>query len=498
MQPDRIENALKGFLQNPARCYPKKIPAIINYKNYFNFLNNIREGIAIKLNDVEYETFESGSSANFKTYLYDLIFFTRNIGKTRPFVENQRNINSFFNKARNNKFTVAQLVKLNSSNNNWELENVRNELDNYSIYGSNNHPELSESINYYGYKVRDVHNANDIHFLYRIPRTLLSKVSGWFVLDLNSHISFPVSRFKGNFAEVHHGGDTYFYEFVKTKIFDGSQYINLLNSTFEIEQVEIEDIGDVLEGTITLQIRDYSQDVCPEEEEVFESVVAPSHPYSPIVYNDKLLISAVGDTNMFTTTSWMNGTRVKNTLEVTPPTISDGDYLGFAYSHSQLDGIQEKDNVFGNIFAAFKDAGIHTLGGINYYTYISKNTYYANSNPRPYVVSEDDSFVDSVIIAYHISPNAPSINDFHFTGPEFIDPTKNHHDISISANNAYVAIAFSGGNLLRIMDGNTNIRNEFLPNIDQQFQQRIFNNRIYNIFYSKITFDTITSWTLYF
>ena len=184
-------------------------------------------------------------------------------------------------------------------------------------------------------------------------------------------------------------------------------------------------------------------------------------------------------------------------MKLVPPSISNGDYLAFG-STVPLKGIQEKGNVFGNVFSAFNAAGVGMTRGVCFYTYVSKNTYYENLNPRSYVLTEDDTFVDKVIVSPLTSQTQPQAGQFLFGPEDDLDPTRNHKDININASNQYVAIAFSGGQLLRVMDGTNNIRSNFLPRVDEPFVQRVLRGTIYNIFVSQSTYNTITSWTIYY
>ena len=497
MTPTQLQDNLKAYLLNPfiKRFWRGPTPAITNYADNEDYESKNTTGINIETIDIEKSESSalSGRVTNYDLHTIRLTFYTRDLGSQSAFLRNQRNINTIFNRRRNNYFVGAQLVKLKNNTTDWELENVRNDTDNYNIFGGDTHPELSKGIDYYGYRVK---NENGDHFLYRKPQTLFSQES-WNILDLNTHLTFPVSRFTNGFVELIHGGDTFPYEFETTRLFTGKQFISYFGSITEYKERGY-DFGDVIKSESTIQIRDY--DVTTEEREmgpIFETVVAPSHPYSPVVQNNKYVFSAANNDPIFHMSDWDSGTRAKNTFEITPPAISNGDYLAFG-STSPLKGIQEKDNVFGNVFAAFNSAGVAMSNGICFYSYVSKNTYFANANPRAYVLTEDEAFADKIIVSYFITPTQPQAGQFLFTGEESIDPTRNNWEININANNAYVALAFSAGQILRIMDGSTNRRGEFLPRIDQPFIQRVIRNTIYNIYVSQVPYSTVTDWRIFF
>ena len=498
MDQNKIEDSLKGFLQNPLRCWAGKTPAITNYRNIDPLVGNYFSGIHIFTSDTTYDEFNAlgGRVDNIKRVTVEIQFYTRDTGNTRNINTNIRNINNFFNRRRNNVFYVAQLVKLNNKTTTWELEDVNNELDNYNIYGDLSHPDLTKGIDYFGYKVKNEHGE---HFLYRIPQTRKQNET-WNILDLNTHLNFHVHRFRGNFVEVLHNNETYLYEFIRTKIFNGKQFISLEGGTVSYSSGD-QNKGTLLTGNdFTIVVTDYEREECPQETETFETNIAPSHPYSPVPYTDKFLIAAVSGDSTFTDDEWLAGNKVKNSLEVSVPSTTTDHWRGFAYSADRIDALKQVGSPFGSILPSFEDNGIQNINGILYYTIKSRNSYYPVSQVHPYVISPDEDFRDAFIVSYVSSRTVPTIDDFTFSGSEeFVNPNSNSYDLSISANpRSYVAIGFTGGNLNRIMDGSNNIRNHFTPAIDQPFQQKIINNKIFNIFISDISYFVFSTWTIFY
>ena len=494
MTPTKITKSLISYLVNPLRCW-NKTPAISEDKNT---ANNNAEGIIVDFSGIEYQ--QNDRSQDYKDFIFDLVFYTSNItGKPEPLLEYQRYINLFFNKQRNNRFDVCQLIQIKSKNNNWEVTNVSNELDTGDNYGSNNDPELTENITYTGYRVRNTHGD---HFLYKKPNTLRVK-GGWKILDLSTHLTFPVSRFRGNYAEVVHGNDTYFYEFVRTRVFNGSQFINIISaaSDFVLEEGDNE-IASLISSDITLQIRDYDNDECPPEQEIFESVLNPSHNYNPTIYNKKFLIATTSPDPIFSTAEWRSGVKIEDSLSITFRPTTTNRYRGIALSSDKITGISQDGNPFGNVISAYDYNGIIDVDNIKYYSYRTKYPYFPISETHQYTVVEDEDR-DAFLISYLSGDTGEShsVDDFTFSNAEVeVDPNRQYHEFAIEADQpSYICILFSGGNINRIMDGTINLRNTaFTPAIDQPFIQTVVRGRIFNAFVSNRTFFTIASWRLYY
>ena len=494
MTQAKLERLLKAYLLNPKRCYSTYMPAIGNYSDdgHELILSNIN-GINIESRSYtpEITSLLGGRNIVVKNYVVDIDFYTKNIGNRNELVRNQDSINLFFSSENQNNFEVAQLVELKNINNNWELFDIDNENDRYDIYGSESDPDLSSDLTYTGYRVK---NQNGDHFLYRLG-------DDWKILDLQSHLIFGVSRIKGDFAEIFHQGDTHFYEFVIGYVFTGSQTITIEGATMPEFEVD-KKYGEIEMSTTTLNILDREEEECPEEEEIFEYTVSPSHPFNPTIFNDKYLIAATSTDSNFSTTEWRSGSKVTNSLNITfnPTTVNS--YRGIAYSADKITGIQQTGNPFGNVISAYNYNGIQEIDNINYYTYITKNSYFPVPETHEYTITPDPDR-DSFLIGYLQGDTGEvhTVDDFTFNNAAIeVDPNRPYHEFAIEADHpSYIAILFSGGNINRIMDGTDNLRNTvFDPSINEPFIQKVIRGKIYNSFVSNRTFFTITSWRVYY
>ena len=501
MTTNEIEDRLKAFLLDPSREWSIDIPAISNYKDSSVLISNNRSGIHINFTDSTYtENSRLGAKSTFfKNLSFDLQFYTNDTQTQKPFVDAQTNINKFFNsKKRHNK--VTQAVKLKNINNNWEIENISSRLVSYNMYGDNNHPDLSSGKEYLGYKVKDNHNNNKEHFLYRVPQSFEGDES-WNVLDLDTHLHFPVHKFSQKYTEVLVNGDTYFYEFIPVRIFTGHQSITLSGMVADYNELD-STYGELIRSDMTLIVNDYSQDSREESPVIFETPENPSHVYSPVVYNKKFLIAATSTDSTFSTAEWRSGVKVEDSLSVTFRPTTTNTYRGIALSSDKITGISQDNNPFGNVISAYDYNGIIDVDNIKYYSYKTKNSYFPISETHQYTVVEDDDR-DAFLISYLSGDTGEShsVDDFTFNNAEIeADPNRNYYEISIDAETpSYIAILFTGGNINRIMDGNTNIRNTFFtPTVDQPFIQKVVRGRIFNAFISNRTFFTISSWRLFY
>ena len=493
MTLNRIEDNLKAFLLNPKRGWPNKTPRVTNYKDK-SVKSKILNGIMVSTESVDYTQNMTlgGDNKTYKNVTIALTFYDRDKKTQNPFIENQRYLNLFFRERRNNNFEVAQLVELKNVNNDWQATPISNHQDHYFIYGDKEDPSLDANKSYFGYLTK---NTTGNHFLYRLKES-------WKILDLSSHLVFPVSRIRGNFAEVNHGGDTFLYEFILTNAFDGSQFIQITESELDYNE-EDQDYADMIMSVATLTVMDYSQDEPEKEQEIFETVVNPSHPYSPTIYNKKFLIAATSPTTTFSENTWQAGNRVTDSLNVSFRPNSSPVYRGVALSSDRISGLQQVGNPFGNIFhAAYQDNGVQQINGIYYYTYRSKYQYDPVAVTHEYQVTENDDR-DALLVSYLAGDTneVHTVSDFNFDNAEIdLDPNRPYYELSIDAETrSYIALLFTGGNLNRILDGTTNLRNTaFTPAIDQPFTQTVIRNRIYNVFISNRTFFTITSWRVYY
>ena len=494
MTQEKIERSLKAYLLSPNRCYSTEIPVISNYSDdgHEAILSN-EIGININSKSLVPDTTEllGGRKVVVKNHTIDLEFYTKNIGNRIQIIKHQNDIDLFFNNDISNNFEVVQLVELTSTNNIWKMKDLENDQASYDMYGSNDDPDLSEDISYYGYKVR---NQNGEHFLYRFG-------DDWRVLDLSTHLIFNVSRFKGDFAEIFHQGDTHFYKFEYGYLFTGGQVLTVEGTIFP--EFEVDKVyGEIEVGITTINIIDRDEDECPEEKETFEYIVSPSHPFNPSIYNNKYLIAATSPDSTFSTAEWRGGNRVTNSLNITfRPTTVDS-YRGLALSSDRISSIRQVGNPFGNVISAYNYSGIQEIDNIYYYTYITKNPYFPISETHEYTIEEDDDR-DTFLIGYLAGDTSEvhTVDDFSFpNAPIEVDPARPYHEFAIEADTpSYIAILFSGGNINKIMDGTDNIRNtKFNPTINEPFVQKVVRGRIYNAFISSVTFYTITSWRIFY
>ena len=491
MTLNRIEDNLKAFLLNPKRGWPNKTPRVTNYKDK-SVKSKILNGIMVSTESVDYTQNMTlgGDNKTYKNVTIALTFYDRDKKTQNPFIENQRYLNLFFRERRNNNFEVAQLVELKNVNNDWQATPISNHQDHYFIYGDKTDPSLDANKSYFGYLTK---NTTGNHFLYRLKES-------WKILDLSSHLVFPVSRIRGNFAEVNHGGDTFLYEFVLTNVFDGSQFIQITESELDYNE-EDQDYADMIMSVATLSVMDYSQDQPEKEQEIFETVVNPSHPYSPTIYNDKFLIATTSPDASFSTSEWQAGTKIKNSLQITFPANSQTAYRGIGYSADRISGLQQVGNPFGNIFnTAYESNGIQQIDGIYYYTYKTRHAYFPVTETHTYNVTEDsdrDAFIVSYLTGDTGEVHTP--DDFSFNEGEIeVDPNRNYYELALNADpRSYLAIGFTG-QINRILDGTKNLRHSFTPTIDRPFVQKVIRNRIYNVFVSNITFFTFGSVRLYY
>ena len=491
MTLNRIEDNLKAFLLNPKRGWPNKTPRVTNYKDK-SVKSKILNGIMVSTESVDYTQNMTlgGDNKTYKNVTIALTFYDRDKKTQNPFIENQRYLNLFFRERRNNNFEVAQLVELKNVNNDWQATPISNHQDHYFIYGDKTDPSLDANKSYFGYLTK---NTTGNHFLYRLKES-------WKILDLSSHLVFPVSRIRGNFAEVNHGGDTFLYEFILTNVFDGSQFIQITESDLDYNE-EDQDYADMIMSTATLAVMDYSQDEPEREQEIFETVVNPSHPYSPTIYNDKFLIATTSPDASFSTSEWQAGTKVKNSLQITFPANSQTAYRGIGYSADRISGLQQAGNPFGNIFnTAYESNGIQQIDGVYYYTYKTRHAYFPVTETHTYNVTPDpdrDAFIVSYLTGDTGEVHTP--DDFSFNEGEIeVDPNRNYYELALNASpRSYLAIGFTG-QINRILDGTKNLRHSFTPTIDRPFVQKVIRNRIYNVFVSNITFFTFGSVRLYY
>ena len=491
MTLNRIEDNLKAFLLNPKRGWPNKTPRVTNYKDK-SVKSKILNGIMVSTESVDYTQNMTlgGDNKTYKNVTIALTFYDRDKKTQNPFIENQRYLNLFFRERRNNNFEVAQLVELKNVNNDWQATPISNHQDHYFIYGDKEDPSLDANKSYFGYLTK---NTTGNHFLYRLKES-------WKILDLSSHLVFPVSRIRGNFAEVNHGGDTFLYEFVLTNVFDGSQFIQITESELDYNE-EDQDYADMIMSVATLSVMDYSQDEPEREQEIFETVVNPSHPYSPTIYNDKFLITTTSPDASFSTSEWQAGTKVKNSLQITFPANSQTAYRGIGYSADRISGLQQVGNPFGNIFnTAYESNGIQQIDGVYYYTYKTRHAYFPVTETHTYNVTPDpdrDAFIVSYLTGDTGEVHTP--DDFSFNEGEIeVDPNRNYYELALNADpRSYIAIGFTG-QINRILDGTKNLRHSFTPTIDRPFVQKVIRNRIYNVFVSNITFFTFGSVRLYY
>ena len=491
MTLNRIEDNLKAFLLNPMRAWPKKTPIISNYKDE-SIYKRKKEGVKISTGEVEYiqNPTLGGNNTTFKNIGISLLFFDRDRKKEAPFIENQRNITGFFDDERNNYFEVAQLVELKKHNNDWQATPISNHSDHYGIYGDTQDPDLNKELSYYGYLVE---NETGNHFLYRLNEV-------WKILNLSTHLVFLVGRLTDEFAEVYHGGDTYFYSYVPTQIFDGSQFIKIESAEINYNEEE-QNYGDLVMSEITLMIMDYGETKEVEDKPVFEIPINPSHNYSPVVYDDKFLIAATSTDSTFTEAEWRTGTKTTNSLQLQFRPTTTSTYRGIAYSRDRISDIQQQNNPFTGFFgSAYVYNGIISVDDVYYYSYKTRNSYFPVPVTHQYTITPDDDR-DSFVVDYLAgdSGKTHTPDDFSFSNSEItVDPERNYYELALNANpRSYLAIGFSG-QIQRIMSGTENLRHLFSPSIDQPFIQKVIRGKIFNIFISNITFFTFGSIRLYY
>ena len=494
----QIQNKIKDYLNNPFAKWTTQPLVYTSSENKppLNYFHPLK----VEVSDVSPLVEETLCDSIFinNTYTIELTLGHVIQSNKNVLISYVNDLLNFF--TTNHKLETANLIKLKESTpGNWEL--VETDVDDdYKLHRFIG-DTLETGQEYYGYEV--TYN-NKLYLLFRE----YSQFKRWGIFDPETHIvinihqtdktGFVIENGKKRIAIRPTGDSTlHFFDFVTKPLLTGNQDLVIEDTNSVSTTFDTGDIGEQVYSTIFLTVEDRDKPEIIEPIVVPDTSLVPSHVFSPVIQNDKYVISAVSDQNVFHMSDWDAGNLVKNSFEVVPPSISNGDYLAFG-STVPLKGIQEKGNVFGNVFSAFNASGVGMTRGVCFYTYVSKNTYFANANPRSYVLTEDDSFADKVMVSYFITPNQPQAGQFLFTGEDDLDPTRNHKDISISSNNAYVAIAFSGGQLLRIMDGTNNIRNNFLPRVDQPFIQRVIRGTIYNIFVSQTTYNVVTSWTIFY
>ena len=491
MTLNRIEDNLKAFLLNPKRGWPNKTPRVTNYKDK-SVKSKILNGIMVSTESVDYTQNMTlgGDNKTYKNVTIALTFYDRDKKTQNPFIENQRYLNLFFRERRNNNFEVAQLVELKNVNNDWQATPISNHQDHYFIYGDKTDPSLDANKSYFGYLTK---NTTGNHFLYRLKES-------WKILDLSSHLVFPVSRIRGNFAEVNHGGDTFLYEFILTNAFDGSQFIQITESELDYNE-EDQDYADMIMSTATLTVMDYAQDEPEREQEIFETVVNPSHPYSPTIYNDKFLIAATSTNSTFTEAEWRAGTKTTNSLQLQFRPTTTNTYRGIAYSRDKISDIRQQNNPFTGFFdSAYRYNGIISIDDVYYYSYVTRNSYFPVPVTHTYNVTPDPDR-DTLIIDYHAGDtgNIPTVDDFSFSSGEIdLDPSRSYYEVAIEASpRSYIGIAFTG-QITKILEGTNNLRFDFIPTVNDRFVQKIINGKIYNIFISNRTFFEFSSFRIYY
>ena len=492
MTLNRIEDNLKAFLLSPNRCWFGTAPRVTNYKDQSS-MSKLKAGIHITTtsNESIVNRTLGGSNNQFKNISVDLMFYGRDTKKQKPFLDNQRDLNLFFNtQPRQNYFSVCQLVELSNVSNDWSIKKIPNYQDHFKIYGDQNDPSLDSGKTYTGYLTQ---NTFGEHFLFRLN-------DKWRILDLSTHLVFHVSRLNGDYAEILHNGDTHFYEFVTTNVFSGQQFITLNENELDYAETD-QDYGDMITANASLTIMDYSEDEKEEPPIVFETNTNPSHPYSPTIYNDKFLIATTSPDANFSTSEWQAGTKVKNSLQITFPANSQTAYRGIGYSADRISGLQQVGNPFGNIFnTAYESNGIQQIDGVYYYTYKTRHAYFPVTETHTYNVTPDpdrDAFIVSYLTGDTGEVHTP--DDFSFNEGEIeVDPNRNYYELALNADpRSYLAIGFTG-QINRILDGTKNLRHSFTPTIDRPFVQKVIRNRIYNVFVSNITFFTFGSVRLYY
>ena len=248
---------------------------------------------------------------------------------------------------------AAKLVVLKETTpGNWAIEDT-DVTDDYKLHRFIGTLETGQV--YYGYEM--TYN-NTPFFLFREQDN-----SNWGLLDPTTHTiihihqtkdtGFVVDEITGEkIIRIIPTGTTtpHDFHFVTRNLLTQNQELriestNQILSTYELS----EDQGTVITATIFLVISDYDEPETDAPIILPESNLAPSHVYSPVIQNDKYVISAVSDQNVFHMSDYDAGNLVKNSFEVVPPSISNGDYLAFG-STVPLKGIQEQGNVFGNVF----------------------------------------------------------------------------------------------------------------------------------------------------
>ena len=490
MTPTKLEDTLKSYLLNPMRNWKNFVPVIGNYNDGHNLIEKYKKGININTTSCEYseEKKLGGKKYVYKTYIVALEFYSEDIGKSKILLENQQNINSFFNDGLQNHLEVAQLVKLENQNNNWILRKINNDQDFYNFYGSSKDPDLSTNISYGGYLIRD---DSQNHFLFRTK-------SIWKVLNLQTHLVHNVSRFNGDEIEIFHGGDTFIYEFEKSTVFLGSQFITIDSSNL-LYREEDQNYGDMIRSDTILNILDYEDDLETAVEPVFEYVTTPAQPYSPTPYAGKFLVAATSTDSNFSEAEWRMGNKTTNSNTITFSPTTTNTYRGVAFSRNKLSGFQQTGNVFGNIISAYNYNGIIDIDNIKYYSYITKHPYFPVPETHEYTINP---LVDESLIVDYLSGdtgNIPSASDFSFSSGEIeLNSQRPYYELSIgTSERSYIAFACTN-QILRIMSGTTNLRHSFSPSVDSPFVQREIRGKIYNIFISNTTIFEYTSWRLFF
>ena len=206
------------------------------------------------------------------------------------------------------KLECARLVVLKESTpGNWGIEDADIDDD---ILLHRYIDSLETGQEYYGYEV--VYN-NKPFFLFRE----FSNTERYGILDPTTHTIIEIHQTdKTGFVfdeedgrkriAVLPTGDTniHFFDFVKVPLLRSEQDIVIEATNSLTNEFEEEDVGVQISSAVFVSVADRETNEVDEPIILPESGLAPSHVYSPVVQNDKYVISAVNSDAIFHMSDW--------------------------------------------------------------------------------------------------------------------------------------------------------------------------------------------------